>query len=99
MASRYSSRGGWKPSCTSGPGGDENEVGGQPGEEAEQHAPHEHLLVAHAERHLHELQDDVEDRTGCQGEEGDEHRLVDEGLADDRADERGAATDDAQHGK
>ena len=42
-------------------GRDEDEVSRQPGQEPEQDAPHQHLAMAHAERHAHELQDALYD--------------------------------------
>ena len=78
-------------------GGDEDVVGGEAGGESGEDAPHDDFGEALAAGDFHELDDDVEDRTGGEREEREEHGVVDEGFADECSEEGRPAADDA-HG-
>src|SRR5207302_3744957 len=58
----------WTAALIRGPasdsGGRQHEVGGEPGHEPTEDAPHEHLLVHHLVGHVQELDHHVQDRPG-----------------------------------
>src|SRR5262249_18569345 len=102
IVSRYSS----VASCISANGADllglagldlnglDEQLGGKADREAQEQAPHEHVLVPELETDLHELDHNVEDRTGRERKKRHVHEVVHEGLADERAEEGRAAADD-----
>ena len=75
------------------PGGHEDVVGREPGDEAEEDAPHHDFGEALPRGDFEELDHDVEDRPGGECEEREKERVVDERSADDGPDERGASAD------
>ena len=79
----------------SGTRGNQDHVGGEAEEESEQDSPGGQFLEPELAADSEELDDDVENRSGGESEERDEQPLVDPGLPDDGAHERGAAADQA----
>src|SRR5262249_6776310 len=76
--------------------GAEDEVRREAEDESGEEAPGDERLVAEPGVHLHELDDHVQDRAGCEGEEADGDRGARPGLADDGAEERRRSADDAE---
>src|ERR1019366_734895 len=83
----------------SGAGRGEDHVGGEAGDQSEQDAPGHQLLVAELAGDAEQLDDDVQDRTGSQGEEPEEERVVPERLPDEGAEEGWPAADEAHDGE
>src|SRR6187200_155956 len=77
----------------SGARGDQDEVGREAERQAEDDPPGDQALPAEAAAYVEQLDHDVEDRAGCEREEGDRERLADPCLPDQRPDERRASTD------
>src|SRR5712691_847816 len=84
------------PSRRLDPGGDEDEVGTEAEEEAEQDAPGHERLRGEDTADVQELHHDVEDRAGGERKEQDRNGLADPELADERAEEGRGTADEAE---
>ena len=82
-----------RPADQSDAGGGHDRVGDEAGEQAEQQAVGEQVAAAGLGGDAEQLDDDVEDRAGREGQEDDADRLAGEAVADRGADERRPAAD------
>src|SRR3954471_11511359 len=82
---------------TSDAGDSYDEVGTEAEDEAEDETPRDELARADPAEYGEQLDDDVEDRAAGDGEKADFEEVVDERMADEGADERRPAVDQAEH--
>src|SRR6187551_2197787 len=74
----------------------EDQLGAETEQQTREDHPGDENRVARALHNLHELKDDVENRTGREGEKEDRERLARPRLAEDRAEKGGPSADDPE---